>query len=251
MSVSVSNKISKIKLNIKKKETPSPKVKLNITKKGKKSKKSVSEIYVKMKHIDHIFEKPDSYVGSIEIEETEQYVLDDSNSDDIKIVKSKFNYCPGFYKCFDELLVNAFDHTKRQLSKIRSGDSSAIPVTNIKVEIDKETGVISVFNDGDGIDIEIIPEHNKYPPEMIFGELLTSTNYDDSEEREWGGRNGYGAKLANIFSLETEVETVDSKRGKKFKQVFKNHMSEKSKPKMLDSSDSSSFFGGGLSTFAL
>ena len=232
MSVNVSSKTSKIKLNLKKKAQLSPKIKLNISKKNKNSKKSVSEIYVKMKHIDHIFEKPDSYVGSIEIEETDQYVLDDSNPDDVKIVKRKFNYCPGFYKCFDELLVNAFDHTKRQLSKIKSGDSSAIPVTNIKVEIDKESGVISVFNDGDGIDIEIIPEHNKYPPEMIFGELLTSTNYDDSEEREWGGRNGYGAKLANIFSLETKVETVDSKRGKKFKQVFKNHMSEKSKPKI-------------------
>ena len=232
MSTNVSNMNSKIKLNISKKKDTSPKNKLNIVKKKSKSKKSVSEIYVKMKHIDHIFEKPDSYVGSIEIEETEQYVLDDTNMEEIKIVKKQFNYCPGFYKCFDELLVNAFDHTKRQLSKIKGGDNSAIPVTNIKVEIDKDSGIISVFNDGDGIDIEIIPEHNKYPPEMIFGELLTSTNYDDSEEREWGGRNGYGAKLANIFSTETQIETVDSKRGKKFKQIFKNHMSEKSKPKI-------------------
>jgi DNA topoisomerase-2 len=28
-------------------------------------------------------------------------------------------------------------------------------------------------------------------PEMIFGNLLTSSNYDDNEKRTTGGRNGY------------------------------------------------------------
>ena len=43
-------------------------------------------------------------------------------------------------------------------------------------------------------------EHKVLVPEMIFGELLTATNYDDSEKRVTGGRNGYGAQLANIYS---------------------------------------------------
>lgn len=47
---------------------------------------------------------------------------------------------------------------------------------------------------------------------MIFGELLTSSNYDDKEERTTGGRNGIGIKLANIFSTKFTIDIVDIKR---------------------------------------
>ena len=191
---------------------------------------NVSELYKKMSHVEHVLEKPDSYVGSTEIEETEQYILNDSDPSNVKIEKTNFSYCPAFYKCFDELLVNAFDHSKRQLSKIKSGNSLAVKVSNIKVEINVEEGSISIYNDGDGIDIEILPEYDIYPPELIFGTLLTSTNYNDEEKREWGGRNGYGAKLANIFSKQMDIETIDKNRGKKLKQTFKNNMSIKETP---------------------
>ena len=205
--------------------------KTKIVKKTKTTKKDVSDIYKKMSHVEHVLNKPDSYVGSTQIEETQQYVLE-SIDDKVAIVKKNFNFCPAFYKCFDELLVNAFDHSKRQLKKISDGEENILKVTNIRVEILKEENTIIVFNDGDGIDIEIIPEYKLYPPELIFGTLLTSTNYDDSDEREWGGKNGYGAKLANIFSTEMVVETVDRSRGKKFKQIFTNNMSDKTKPKI-------------------
>jgi len=56
-----------------------------------------------------------------------------------------------------------------------------------------------------------------YVPELIFGHLLTSSNYDDSEKKVVGGRNGYGAKLANVFSTKFEVECADSGHGKLFK----------------------------------
>ena len=193
---------------------------------------NVSELYKKMSHVEHVLEKPDSYVGSTELEETEQYILDESDESNLKIVKKNFSYCPAFYKCFDELLVNAFDHSKRQMSKIKNGNKLAVKVTNIKVEINVEEGFISIFNDGDGIDIEIIPEYDIYPPELIFGTLLTSTNYNDEEKREWGGRNGYGAKLANIFSKQMDIETVDKNRSKKLRQTFKDNMSVKETPKI-------------------
>ena len=158
--------------------------------------KDVSSKYQKMSHTEHVLAKPDSYIGSVEIEDTEQYILNDSDADNIKIEKKNFQLCPGFYKCFDELIVNAFDHWKRQ-QKYNLTEPNIIEVEHIKVSItDTE---ITVMNDGDGIDIEKIPKHDKYPVELIFGTLLTSTNYDDNVEREWGGRNGYGAKLANIF----------------------------------------------------
>jgi DNA topoisomerase-2 len=53
----------------------------------------------------------------------------------------------------------------------------------------------------------IMIEHNVYIPELIFGHLLTSSNYDDSIKKVTGGRNGYGAKLTNIFSKKFTLET--------------------------------------------
>ena len=42
---------------------------------------------------------------------------------------------------------------------------------------------------------------------------------DDDEKKTTGGRNGYGAKLANIFSTEFTVECLDTENEKKFTQV--------------------------------
>jgi len=202
----------------------------NKTKHNKTTKKNnVSTKYQKMSHTEHVLAKPDSYIGSTELEETEQYVLNDTDVENIVIQKKTFMVCPGFYKCFDELIVNAFDHWKRQ-QKYNLTQNNIREVEHIKVIIEKDT--ISIMNDGDGIDIEKIPKYDKYPVELIFGTLLTSTNYDDNEEREWGGRNGYGAKLANIFSLEMTVETVDANRKLKYIQTFTNNMKDKSKPKV-------------------
>merc|ERR1711991_1065348 len=74
--------------------------------------------------------------------------------------------------------------------------------------------------------------HNVYVPELIFGNLLTGSNFDDNQEKTTGGRNGFGAKLANIFSTEFTVETADSNEGLKFKQVFSKNMSARDTPKV-------------------
>ena len=67
-------------------------------------------------------------------------------------------------------------------------------------------------------------EHNVYVPTLIFGHLLTGSNFDDDEKKTTGGRNGYGAKLANIFSTKFVIECLDSEQGLKFTQVFRNNM---------------------------
>jgi DNA topoisomerase-2 len=69
-----------------------------------------------------------------------------------------------------------------------------------------------------------------YVPEMIFGHLLTGSNFDDNQDKVTGGRNGLGAKLTNIYSTEFIVETASTKYGKKFKQVYSNNMANRSKP---------------------
>ena len=67
-------------------------------------------------------------------------------------------------------------------------------------------------------------------PELIFGHLLTSSNYDDEEKKVTGGRNGYGAKLCNIFSTEFIIETACKESRKKYRQRFRSNMSIKEEP---------------------
>lgn len=94
----------------------------------------------------------------------------------------------------------------------------------LKIIVNAKENTISVHNNGKGIPIEMHAKEKVYIPEMIFGQLLTSSNYDDDEKKLTGGRNGYGAKLTNIYSTEFIVETADKKSGQKFKQVFSDNM---------------------------
>lgn len=104
----------------------------------------------------------------------------------------------------------------------------------LKVDVDTDNNTISVYNNGKGIPVEMHATEGIYIPELIFGQLLTSSNYDDDERKVTGGRNGYGAKLANIYSTEFIVETCDSASGKRYKQTFRDNMSQKDKPKITD-----------------
>ena len=199
------------------------KIKLSINKGA--TKKKASEIYKKMEHAEHILEKPDTYTGSTEQEKSELFTYDFQSN---KINLNTISISPGLFKCFDELLVNSHDH-KQRMRKMQEKGGKHFQVTKIKININDD-GSISFYNDGDGILIEFMDEHKMYPPELIFGSLLTSTNYDDNEEREWGGRNGYGAKLANIFSKKFIVETACHINRKLFKQEFTNNMKNKTTP---------------------
>lgn len=96
----------------------------------------------------------------------------------------------------------------------------------LKVNIDVDEGTISVYNNGRGIPIEMHSKEKMYIPELIFGHLLSSSNYDDDEKKLTGGRNGYGAKLANIYSHEFTIDTADKNSGQKYKQTWSNNMSK-------------------------
>jgi DNA topoisomerase-2 len=106
----------------------------------------------------------------------------------------------------------------------------------IKVNIDVEENTISVYNNGRGIPIEIHSQEKIYIPELIFGHLLSSSNYDDDEKKLTGGRNGYGAKLANIYSHEFTVETADKGTEQKYKQTWTKNMTNCGKAKITKNS---------------
>lgn len=184
---------------------------------GKTTKKvAIEDIYQKKTQLEHILLRPDTYVGSCEKAEETAWVYDAAEN---KLVQKTVAFTPGLYKIFDEILVNATDNKVRDPT-----------MKELRVDIDKEKGTISVMNGGKGIPVEMHKEEGVYVPELIFGHLLTSSNYNDNEKKVTGGRNGYGAKLANIFSHEFIVETCDGSRERQYKQVFKNNMSEKGEP---------------------
>jgi DNA topoisomerase-2 len=182
----------------------------------KKSTKSIEEIYQKKTPIEHILTRPDTYIGDITEQNELMWVFDNESK---QIKEKEIKYVPGLYKIFDEIIVNAGD-------RIQEDNTCDI----IKVNIDKENNIISVYNNGIGIDIVKHKEHDLYIPSLIFGELLTSTNYDDTKKRTTGGRNGYGAKLTNIYSTFFSVTTIDSSRNLHFYQEFKNNMYDKLEP---------------------
>ena len=92
-------------------------------------------------------------------------------------------------------------------------------MNQIKIDIDPEANKIKVWNNGKGIPVVEHQTEKMFVPTLIFGHLLTSSNYDDTEKKVTGGRNGYGAKLCNIFSNKFVVETQSNEYGKAFKQV--------------------------------
>jgi len=185
--------------------------------------------YQKMSDKEHILKKPDTYIGSIEMSEAETFVYDSATS---SIVQRAIHYIPGLYKLFDEGAVNSRDHFVRQEQAIRDAKPNALPVTCIEFEIGDD-GTISITNDGNGIDVAQHPEHKLWIPEMIFGHLRTSTNYDEhKKEKIVGGKNGFGFKLVLIWSSWGRIETVDHVRGLKYIQEFKNNLDEICPPKI-------------------
>lgn len=188
--------------------------------------KNDDEKYQKLELHEHILEKNGMYVGSCKKEKVPMWIFnEDRKSNDPFFINREITYTPGFYKIFDEILVNARDHVIRCQQ-----EKSKEPCTMIKVWIDKKTGRITVWNNGEGISTNMHPKEKIFIPSLIFGELLTGTNFDNTKKRIIGGTNGLGSKLTNIFSIEFIVETLDSKNNKKFKQVFKNNMYDKGKP---------------------
>jgi len=183
--------------------------------------KTVEQIYQKKTQLEHILLRPDTYVGSIEHQFQEMYVFDPKSEE---IVHRKIDYVPALYKIFDEILVNAADNSNR--------DPKGMDL--IDVTIDQAAGSISVMNNGKGVPVVIHKEHKCYIPELIFGHLLTGDNYDDNEKKTTGGRNGYGAKLTNVFSKKFMIETADKSVKKRFTQIFEDNMATKGKPKIAD-----------------
>ena len=174
------------------------------------------DTYKKYTQIEHILARPGMYIGDTKCTSEECWIVNtETNVAEFKVCK----WNPGIFKIFDEILVNATDEVQRNNA-----------VKCIKIEISDK--FISVYNDS-GIPIEIHPEYDIYIPELIFANLLTSSNYDDTVKRTTGGLNGLGAKLTAIFSKTFIVETAKS--GKKYTQTYEKNLNVIGKPVITSS----------------
>ncbi len=185
------------------------------TSSNKNSTISIEEQYKSMTPEEHILKLSDTYIGSKEADNKTMYIYDDE--EERLCCKDKV-IIMGLYKIFDEILVNAADNTVRDKK-----------CNVIKVNIDQSSGEIQVMNNGSSIPVEIHKDEKMYVPEMIFGKLLTSGNYEQ-KGKVVGGKNGYGAKLANIFSQYFDVEIWDTVRNLKYYQRFSENMYKKEQP---------------------
>jgi len=174
----------------------------------------------------HILDNPDTYIGSVEHIESDLWIL---NNEQTKIVEKNISYIPALFKLFDEGIVNCRDHVIRMQQAIKNKTENTLPVTNIDISV-QDDGTIVMMNDGNGIDVAEHPEYKIWIPELIFGHLRTSTNYDKTEKKIVGGKNGFGFKLVLIWSTYGSVETVDHIRGLKYVQEFKNNLDTIGKP---------------------
>ena len=171
--------------------------------------KKIEEKYQELSEIQHILTRPGMWVGSIKSEEKDAFIY---NSKIAKFEMKIVNYVPAMLKVVDEVISNSCDEFRRK---------DNMGLTELYVKINKETGEIIVRDNG-GIPIVKHKEAGIYVPEFIFGRLRTSSNYDDSEDRNVIGTNGVGSALCNVFSSYFEIESADGKN--EFHRSWSNNM---------------------------
>ena len=175
----------------------------------------------KLTHVEHVLKRPDSYIGSVDKTNESYWLLNNTNKN---FQKKNISYSPALLKIFDEILVNAIDRNSMHPKN----------VTQIAVSVDKETGAITIENNGPlgGISVRMNEKEGVWNPELTFGHLLTSTNYDDNQKRIVGGKNGYGAKLTNIYSSQFSIIIKDGEEKKTYTQKWSDNMTICHPPKL-------------------
>jgi DNA topoisomerase-2 len=183
----------------------------------------VEDEYTRKTPIEHVLLRPGMYIGSTEETSADAWVYDIASG---RMVRQTISFVPGLLKVFDEILVNACDNAQRDPTGM----------TRLDVWIDSKKGskgmpVCRVRNDGRGIPIVQHATEKLFVHELVFGHLLTGSNFGSSADRAatTGGQHGYGAKLTNIFSSKFVVRAADAARGLSYEQSWSHNMSEISK----------------------
>ena len=175
-----------------------------------KESKSIESKYQSMSELDHILQRSGMYIGSVKNETKQMFLY---STDEAKMQLVDVEYSPALLKLLDEIISNSCDEYRRK---------DNMGLTEMSVTIDKHGTVI--VRDNGGIPVVKHKEAGIYIPEFIFGQLRTSSNYDDSEDRDVIGTNGLGSKICNIFSTKFSIFTADKKHS--YYRSWKNNMKD-------------------------
>lgn len=172
--------------------------------------------YEKYTQWEHVYHVPDMYIGSENSDTCLKWVWNPTTG---KIEQKNMVLCPGVERLFVEVISNVDDNNKR---------SWKVGVNPGHAHVTLGWNTIRIRNGGIPIPIQINTATGLYAPEMILGTFLTSSNY--SGDRTESGRNGYGAKLTNVFSIEFRVEVKDAYNHLSYVQEWKRNMRDRKDP---------------------
>jgi DNA topoisomerase-2 len=193
---------------------------------------------------DHMLHRPDMYISTVESEKCEEWVAfnvrnesGDANQapiqdatkqvSELRVERREMLKSTGVLKIFLEILSNALDNMTRSKKK-------GVPTTKIIIYVNAETGETSIYNNGAGFSLTYVEDLEVYKPTLFLSYSKTSTNYNDNKVRTIIGRNGFGAKLTNVYSTSLSIETYNENDKKIFRQRFLNNMGEREEPQFED-----------------
>ena len=206
-----------------------------VTKTTQHTNQSQKSKYLKLDAISHCLQRPDMYIGTNRSHVNQEFLYSDEGV--IEFQESVITN-DGILRLFIEVLSNACDNYFRS-------KHTTTPMTNIRVTFDDSTNEITLMNDGLWVPVEMHEKEQIYIPEMIFGHLLSSSNYNDDEDRVTSGRNGMGVKLVNVYSKSFEIECFDYEKSVVYKQKWSNNMRKCGKPRILEKKNAQNKFKSG------
>ena len=152
---------------------------------------SIQDRYQKLSDVEHILRRPGYMMGSMVLEEKLISIMDFKSKSDYSITERDVSYVEGLERVYIEILSNAADNAKRS-------KTAGVPIGRIEVTVTRNT--ISIFNEGIPIPTEWHEKHQMWIPQMIFFNLRSGSNFDDTTSENVSGVNGVGSKISNIFS---------------------------------------------------
>ena len=182
------------------------------------SQSQSSTSFKRLSDIEHVLLRSTMYVGSCITTPSTQWTLDPAH---LKAIRKTMDYNPGLDQLMNETATNAYDNIPRSRNK---GVAPGV----IDIVVDRR--VVTVYNEGLGIPVEMHPTEKVFTPELIFFNLRTSSNYDDSADRTWAGLNGIGVTLVAILSDWMMIEIADPVRHLLYKQRCDKNLSRLSPP---------------------
>ena len=160
-------------------------------------KKPKKDEYRVLTDIEHVLLRPATYIGSIDLNESTEYVFDRKEK---KFSLEKIAYIPALRKLIDEPLDNAVDEYTKSNHQFST-----------KVKLTMTETSVTIEDNGRGIPVERMPDVDMYVPEAMFTLTKAGNNFSD-DDRKSMGLNGLGVKLTNIWSRKFEAVTCDGKK---------------------------------------